>query len=137
MPASFRNTGDPVVGFPARFSGIFVGWDRRFCGEEWIWLSAAGARQDQLVGRWELEARLEPEQGRNAGDDGTADRHCVPSRRGEAVCVRGRTRLRSEEHTSELQSRNDISYAVFCLKKKKKQKEKNNTQPNLKEKKKR
>src|SRR6059058_2647994 len=26
--------------------------------------------------------------------------------------------LRSEEHTSELQSRNDISYAVFCLKKK-------------------
>src|SRR6059058_4203609 len=28
--------------------------------------------------------------------------------------------MRSEEHTSELQSRNDISYAVFCLKKKKK-----------------
>src|ERR1044071_10352445 len=27
---------------------------------------------------------------------------------------------RSEEHTSELQSRVDISYAVFCLKKKKK-----------------
>src|SRR6059058_2446709 len=26
---------------------------------------------------------------------------------------------RSEEHTSELQSRNDISYAVFCLKKNK------------------
>src|SRR6059058_2150914 len=30
-----------------------------------------------------------------------------------------RTGRRSEEHTSELQSRNDISYAVFCLKKKK------------------
>src|SRR6059058_6522488 len=29
---------------------------------------------------------------------------------------------RSEEHTSELQSRNDISYAVFCLKKKKNKK---------------
>src|SRR5881628_3102931 len=28
--------------------------------------------------------------------------------------------LRSEEHTSELQSLTDISYAVFCLKKKKK-----------------
>src|ERR1044071_2797985 len=27
--------------------------------------------------------------------------------------------IRSEEHTSELQSRVDISYAVFCLKKKK------------------
>src|SRR6056300_539764 len=32
--------------------------------------------------------------------------------------------IRSEEHTSELQSHSEISYAVFCLKKKK-----NNTQP--------
>src|SRR3546814_10891411 len=31
------------------------------------------------------------------------------------------TALRSEEHTSELQSLMRISYAVFCLKKKKKQ----------------
>src|SRR3546814_6695792 len=31
-----------------------------------------------------------------------------------------RTNLRSEEHTSELQSLMRISYAVFCLKKKKK-----------------
>ena len=30
--------------------------------------------------------------------------------------------MRSEEHTSELQSRETISYAVFCLKKKKKMK---------------
>jgi len=28
--------------------------------------------------------------------------------------------VRSEEHTSELQSQTSISYAVFCLKKKKK-----------------
>src|SRR3546814_5667878 len=37
---------------------------------------------------------------------------------------------RSEEHTSELQSLMRISYAVFCLKKKKKhtQQQKNNTQ---------
>src|SRR3546814_1764619 len=33
-----------------------------------------------------------------------------------------RRRLRSEEHTSELQSLMRISYAVFCLKKKKKTK---------------
>src|SRR3546814_6778110 len=33
---------------------------------------------------------------------------------------------RSEEHTSELQSLMRISYAVFCLKKKKKQQLKNN-----------
>src|SRR3546814_9024744 len=32
----------------------------------------------------------------------------------------GRDELRSEEHTSELQSLMRISYAVFCLKKKKK-----------------
>ena len=32
--------------------------------------------------------------------------------------------IRSEEHTSELQSRETISYAVFCLKKKKRKKEK-------------
>ena len=32
--------------------------------------------------------------------------------------------VRSEEHTSELQSRETISYAVFCLKKKKKKKKK-------------
>src|SRR6188474_3602774 len=37
-------------------------------------------------------------------------------------------RARSEEHTSELQSRNDISYAVFCLKKKKTNKNKTNTE---------
>src|SRR3546814_7061045 len=44
--------------------------------------------------------------------------------RGGCVRRRGapRHRLRSEEHTSELQSLMRISYAVFCLKKKKKPK---------------
>src|SRR3546814_5031457 len=37
---------------------------------------------------------------------------------GENHCTRQR-RIRSEEHTSELQSLMRISYAVFCLKKKK------------------
>src|SRR3546814_8346227 len=36
---------------------------------------------------------------------------------------------RSEEHTSELQSLMRISYAVFCLKKKKKKKETQHKQP--------
>src|SRR3546814_3630599 len=40
--------------------------------------------------------------------------HDSPARTGSA-----RQRLRSEEHTSELQSLMRISYAVFCLKKKK------------------
>src|SRR3546814_1533639 len=49
---------------------------------------------------------------------------------GDGACPEGRAALlrrtlgcrrRSEEHTSELQSLMRISYAVFCLKKKKKQ----------------
>ena len=39
----------------------------------------------------------------------------------------GGVETRSEEHTSELQSRETISYAVFCLKKKKKKKKVNIT----------
>src|SRR3546814_9978550 len=39
--------------------------------------------------------------------------------------------LRSEEHTSELQSLMRISYAVFCLKKKKKQQRTHNEQPSV------
>ena len=45
------------------------------------------------------------------------------------------TDVRSEEHTSELQSRETISYAVFCLKKKKKKKEKKRKEKKKKEKK--
>src|SRR3546814_7512729 len=41
-----------------------------------------------------------------------ADRACI------AVARRPRAAIRSEEHTSELQSLMRISYAVFCLKKK-------------------
>src|SRR3546814_9135385 len=54
----------------------------------------------------------------------------VPGLRAQAPCSSRRRavdrlaagRLRSEEHTSELQSLMRISYAVFCLKNKKKQK---------------
>src|SRR3546814_7591921 len=38
--------------------------------------------------------------------------------RDHAPCNSERNKLRSEEHTSELQSLMRISYAVFCLKKK-------------------
>src|SRR3546814_6805705 len=44
--------------------------------------------------------------------------------------VRWRETVRSEEHTSELQSLMRISYAVFCLKKKKKEKNKHNITTN-------
>src|SRR3546814_6020433 len=46
---------------------------------------------------------------------------CVPCHKTfDLAQDRDRHRLRSEEHTSELQSLMRISYAVFCLKKKKK-----------------
>src|SRR3546814_3169116 len=48
--------------------------------------------------------------GRQRGPRGTAP-----------LATPGRSARRSEEHTSELQSLMRISYAVFCLKKKKKQ----------------
>src|SRR3546814_10578251 len=43
---------------------------------------------------------------------------------GEVGLISGRKRGRSEEHTSELQSLMRISYAVFCLKKKKNKRQK-------------
>src|SRR3546814_2874681 len=53
----------------------------------------------------------------------TAGRGCTRRVRGFVLDVLGRHtgahRQRSEEHTSELQSLMRISYAVFCLKKKK------------------
>src|SRR3546814_4790440 len=60
-----------------------------------------------------------------AGDQGAADaggtlgaqRQLFAAAVGEAVHILG-DHVRSEEHTSELQSLMRISYAVFCLKKK-------------------
>src|SRR3546814_1236973 len=46
-------------------------------------------------------------------------RHAVRLRNAGGLASRSRTARRSEEHTSELQSLMRISYAVFCLKKKK------------------
>src|SRR3546814_5828832 len=62
---------------------------------------------DRSVVIGEVHLRAEPEVQRMLGVEFDALRH-----RRRAV------RLRSEEHTSELQSLMRISYAVFCLKKK-------------------
>src|SRR3546814_3172673 len=53
---------------------------------------------------------------RQAGTDGAAGPQAVI----EDMVYLGQALRRSEEHTSELQSLMRISYAVFCLKKKKK-----------------
>src|SRR3546814_7001973 len=52
---------------------------------------------------------------RRFGSKDTRARHEAADHRGKAAII-----FRSEEHTSELQSLMRISYAVFCLKKKKK-----------------
>src|SRR3546814_8094871 len=46
-------------------------------------------------------------------------RYCDSPAFAKSMADRARTDARSEEHTSELQSLMRISYAVFCLKKKK------------------
>src|SRR3546814_7566604 len=68
-----------------------------------------------------LEARVLGDGPADEGGDEHADEASLPlghlvDRRG---CRRCEEVLRSEEHTSELQSLMRISYAVFCLKKKK------------------
>src|SRR3546814_1871279 len=68
------------------------------------WRAGRGRHRDQRGDEAGLRAR-----DRAAGADGIVR----PGQR-----VRGRGHLRSEEHTSELQSLMRISYAVFCLKKK-------------------
>src|SRR3546814_6800083 len=77
---------------------------------------------------------------RHLGVDAARDRALGAMHREEAAYLGQdpveRPRLRSEEHTSELQSLMRISYAVFCLKKKKKYKtnclKKNHTTTNNK-----
>src|SRR3546814_8576905 len=66
----------------------------------------AGITHEARRGRWRASSL------RNTGGGGH-----IPVGRGNA---RGLGQDRSEEHTSELQSLMRISYAVFCLKKKKK-----------------
>src|SRR3546814_10067301 len=86
-------------------------------------------RQDLFARRGAAPGRIQKTllgQGGVQGLDGEAHRHrkqmfmslMTPERIEE---------LRSEEHTSELQSLMRISYAVFCLKKKKKPKQKHDT----------
>src|SRR3546814_10642036 len=60
-----------------------------------------------------VQERRRDHRGLSAGGDGAAW-----ARPGRAARRQSEARLRSEEHTSELQSLMRISYAVFCLKKK-------------------
>src|SRR3546814_5666907 len=78
--------------------------------------------------RWRA-LRLRVEGGLYPGQSGGRARTPRYGGRGPRLCDRpaeiGRRRQRSEEHTSELQSLIRISYAVFCLKKKRKENARN------------
>src|SRR3546814_8647955 len=80
--------------------------------------------EDRLVGGLEAQCRHFPVIGEQpyAADRGRRQNGRSAPRRLALVIERdvaGHDRERSEEHTSELQSLMRISYAVFCLKKKK------------------
>src|SRR3546814_3914794 len=62
------------------------------------------------------------------GESDQARRNCLGDRREASRTCSEANRPRSEEHTSELQSLMRISYAVFCLKKKKYHKNKTTLQ---------
>src|SRR3546814_4887814 len=94
-------------------------WDRQQYRDDAQWRPAESA--------WPLKAELPTQAGSALAPPGygAAILHClqVPPRAGPVgrysrIFRSGEHRMRSEEHTSELQSLMRISYAVFCLKKK-------------------
>src|SRR3546814_4051028 len=93
-------------------------------------VTAVGEHGPRDAGRdnLRLHCRLRPAEGRRAGLSVDAGQQRLRWRPRAAPCGRQgrrdaaaalRRHLRSEEHTSELQSLMRTSYAVFCLQKKK------------------
>src|SRR3546814_2099844 len=87
--------------------------------------SGGGARRDRLGERHRVagaaQVRGQRILGFERGDDGLAQLRGLFSHAQVVEHLRRAQQQRSEEHTSELQSLMRISYAVFCLKKKKQQ----------------
>src|SRR3546814_4997764 len=94
---------------PGGGEGAACCWSMALCGE---------AARDREHGHDHEEA---PEPHRDAGEAVVEGRARGEAGEGRAIVPRARGKgvERSEEHTSELQSLMRISYAVFCLKKKK------------------
>src|SRR3546814_12708430 len=80
------------------------------------------SQRDGKLGAAAISAvdRGEDDRADRARDEGEGEDRERPERAAQRIEVReDELRKRSEEHTSELQSLMRISYAVFCLKKKK------------------
>src|SRR3546814_1734409 len=85
-----------------------------------IWVSRSGNPRRKLAHTWELARAAGGLVGINTGHpnalvEEAIARDAIPELAGYPA---RRREVRSEEHTSELQSLMRISYAVFCLKKK-------------------
>src|SRR3546814_2135185 len=99
-------------------------WSSDVCSSDLALRAAAGGDRRHHAGQCAAAGRG---RGRHGGGDQRRFR-CTGSGCGGAGVLRVlRWRCRSEEHTSELQSLMRISYAVFCLKKKKNPYEHNST----------
>src|SRR3546814_7267189 len=83
---------------------------------QWIAVGAQAVQQGLLGQGAQLEDLFGGAFGRARGSGGSLVRDTVPGR--ESAVAAAESRVRSEEHTSELQSLMSNSYAVFCLKKK-------------------
>src|SRR3546814_3863007 len=93
--------------------------------------SPGPASGEESPGSTETGCRVTP----GGGDPRESATESKPPSEAPEVSGLGHEGRRSEEHTSELQSLMRISYAVFCLKKKKKQKHLRTNKDILKEKK--
>src|SRR3546814_7838567 len=97
-------------------------WSSDVCSSDLAWLRNNGGRRTSHARGTGIFAHLRHDHGRRTA----SGRRCQRGEAGATVRHKPRTDprgdppARSEEHTSELQSLMRISYAVFCLKKKKK-----------------
>src|SRR3546814_9253887 len=108
----------PAIQIPEDASNVTIGLDGT--------VSATAADGTALeLGRIEIARFANP-----AGLQAIGGNMLVETQASGAPLVGGAGEERSEEHTSELQSLMRISYAVFCLKKKKKYTKRNSTQQN-------
>src|SRR3546814_7533868 len=101
-------------------------WSSDVCSSDLLFEAedVEGARQGRNLHQAESGPRRDPRFGRGRGVRVSRNRRDGPVGQGRRKCIDDPDAVtigRSEEHTSELQSLMRISYAVFCLKKKKKQ----------------
>src|SRR3546814_1470421 len=97
------------AGLPLFDHGVSLGQHRTIGNKR----GAQRLRSEPALDKLAFLGRCGGRNGRVIGNDHALGREADQRRLGSAV------KLRSEEHTSELQSLMRISYAVFCLKKKK------------------